>query len=212
MERKLTVGEIFGQLGMLLRDNSGIVLACIVGLTLLNLLLDRAGSNSGSTFFAGIASFFAQYMLTTKALDRLNLRESSGRVIAFWGINLLSNLGIILGFVLLIIPGLFLAARWTAANAALLAEDEGVTSALGRSWAMTAPSTWPIVGALLVLFVPACVVGFGIGIALYAISPVVGTLVMYVCLFGAVILSWLMGVAIYSLLQSKTEVLAEVFA
>jgi len=87
--------------------------------------------------------------LIVMVLTGLGLRDGNAVLAAFFGINLLAGLGIILGMILLIVPGLILAARWSAANAALLAEGDGVNAALGRSWHMTGPSLWPIIGVQL---------------------------------------------------------------
>ncbi len=212
MDRKLTVAEIFGEIARLANANAGIVVACVFGLAILNVVLDHVMPGNSSTLPANLANLGAQYGLITLVLTGLGLREGNARFGAFFGINFLAGLGILLGIVLLVVPGLFLAARWSAANAALLAEGEGVNAALGRSWDMTAASVWPIVGVQLVIFVPALVIGFGAMFTLDTLMPIVGSAIMYVALFAATTLSWLAGVAIYTLLRPATDELAEVFA
>jgi hypothetical protein len=212
MERRLTVAEIFGETGRLANDNAGMVVACVFGLTLLNVVLDIVMPGNASTLPATLANLGAQYGLITLVLTGRGLREGTAGFGAFFGINFLAGLGIMLGIVLLVVPGLFLAARWSAANAALLSEGEGVNAALGRSWDMTAASVWPIVGVQLVIFVPALVIGFGSMFALDTLMPVAGSAIMYLALFAASTLSWLAGVAIYTLLRPATDELAEVFA
>jgi hypothetical protein len=54
-----------------------------------------------------------------------------------FGIGFLSNLGIVLGLVLLIVPGLILWARWSAAAPAGVAEDRGVGESMDRSARLT---------------------------------------------------------------------------
>ena len=213
-EQILTVGEIFARLGDVLRENIGPLAGCVVGLTAVNVALDSISTGTGTTLPAGIASLAAQYYLTASSLERLGLREPGGRnrFGAFWGLNILSGLGILLGYIVLILPGLYLSARWVAASAALLTEDEGVNNAMGRSWEITQPSVWPIIGALLVIFVPACLAGFGLAFLFQAWLPVVGSVLMYVFITSALTISWLAGVAIYSLLKPGVSQLAEVFA
>jgi hypothetical protein len=171
-------------------------------------------SGRGAPFVAGIASLAAQYYLTAGALERLGLREPGGRnrFGAFWGLNILSGLGIALGFLFLILPGIYLSARWAVASVVLLAEDDTVSVALGESWAVTRPNLWAIIATLLVIFVPACLLAFGISIPLYSREPMLAQLILYVFLFAAFVTSWLTAVAIYSLLRPSHEQLAEVFA
>lgn len=213
-ERILTVGEIFARLSDLLRENLGPVAGCVVGLTAANIALDSISTGAGATLPAGIASLAAQYYLTASSIERLGLREPGGRnrFGAFWGLNILSGLGILLGYVVLILPGIYLSARWVAASAALLAQDGSVNDALGESWAITKPSLWPIIGTLLVIFLPAGVIGFGLSLLFQTSLPVVGSLILYVFMFSAFAASWLAGVAIYSLLKPGVSRLAEVFA
>lgn len=212
MDRKLTVAEILGEAMRLGSANAGIAIACIFGLTTLNVVLDRLMPGNASTLPATFANLGAEYALIIMALTGLGLRGGNAGFGAFFGINFLAGLGILLGMILLIVPGLILAARWSAANAALLAEGEGVNAALSRSWDMTRPSLWPIIGTQLVIFVPALVIAFSALFALNAAMPIAANAVMYLVLFAASTLSWLAGVAIYALLRPATDELAEVFA
>ncbi|WP_034157953.1 hypothetical protein [Sphingomonas sp. ERG5] len=213
MDEALTVRDIFTRLGELVRENAGLAAGCVVGLVAVNLALDLTIGDAGA-LPAGIASLVAQYVLVRTALDRRGLRDAAGRngIGAFWGVNLLSGLGILLGYVLLIVPGVFLTVRWSVASAALLAEDQSVSGALGESWALTRPSLWPILAALLVIFVPAGVVGIGIFVLLIELQPLLSSLILYVLLFSAFVSSWLLSVALYSLLRPGQGHLSEIFA
>lgn len=214
MEKTLTVGDIFTRLREILGENLAPLVGCIAGLTAANVALDYLSTGAGTTLPAGIASLAAQYYLTASSLERLGLREAGGRnrFGAFWGLNIVSGLGILLGYLVLIVPGLYLSARWVAASAALLGEDGSVNGAMGESWEITRASTWPIVGTLLVIFVPACLAGFGLAFLLETLLPIVASLLMYVFLSSALAVSWLTGVAVYSLLKPGMSQLQEVFA
>lgn len=213
-EQIVAAGEIFARLGDILRDNIGPVAGCVVGLTAANVTLDAISTGTGGTIPAGIASLAAQYYLTASSLERLGLRAPGGRnrFGAFWGLNILSGLGILLGYLVLILPGLYLSARWVAASAALLAQDGRVNDALGESWTITKPSLWPIIGTLLVIFVPALIIGIGLNLLFETSLPLVGSAILYLFMSGALAVSWLAGVAIYSLLKPGVSQLAEVFA
>jgi hypothetical protein len=107
---------------------------------------------------ASLAGFVAQYWLTRRALDRHGLRHGRGVVALYFGMCLASGLGIVLGLVLLILPGLWLAARWIAAGPVLFCEDVGAIDALRRSASLTEGRVLPIMIALVLASVPVLLV------------------------------------------------------
>ena len=69
---------------------------------------------------------------------------------------LLSALGIALGLILLVIPGVFLAVRWfVAAQVAVIERAGGAPAALGRSSELVKGSWWRVLGILVLLVVVA---------------------------------------------------------
>jgi hypothetical protein len=212
MERSITVGDIFAETSRLFSENAGLALGSIVGLTVINMLIDLARPASGATSLNAFVSLGLQYWLIRQTLERRNMLDGRAGFGAFFGVNFLSGLAILIGLVLLIIPGVYLLARWSAADAALLTEGEGVTAALGKSWKMTAPHLWSIIGALLVVYVPAFGLGVGLTIAMGDTMPIVTSAITNTLIFTGSVLAWLIGVAIYTLLRPATDTLAEVFA
>ena len=210
----LTVSAIFARLGEVIGENKAELAVCVVGLAAANILLDEFASESASGIPAAIASVAAQYHLIRTALVRRQLynRVNGSGFWSFIGVNIMSGIAITLGLILLIIPGLYLNARWSAASAGVLAEDQTASGALSDSWAMTERSVWPILGIALVIFVPMIVFAGGISYLLDEVQPMLSSIITYLALFGAFAVSWLSGVAIYSLLRSRVDDLAEVFA
>ena len=84
--------------------------------------------------------------------------------------------------------------------------------ALGASWNLTRNSAWPVAAMLLVIFVPAGLVGLGLHQLILPLAPIAAMAILYVLMFSAVALSWLAGVAVYSLARPGPDHLAEVFA
>lgn len=66
------------------------------------------------------------------------------RVLPLFALGLLSSLGIMLGLLLFIIPGIILATRWATAAPVLVAERTGVFDALGRSAELAQNNRWRI--------------------------------------------------------------------
>lgn len=60
---------------------------------------------------------------------------------------------LMIGFVLFVIPGVYLWVRWSVATPALVAEREGALAALGRSRALTRGAWWPVFGLQLVVLI-----------------------------------------------------------
>jgi len=86
-------------------------------------------------------------------------------------VSILVYLGVMVGFVLLIVPGLWLAAYWSVYLPALLVEGRGF-GAMGRSAQLTQGYRWPIIGAgilvLLVVYVLSVISGLVAGYGLMA--------------------------------------------
>lgn len=64
--------------------------------------------------------------------------------------SLLAALGIAGGFLLLIVPGVFLAVRWSVFAPAIVLEGLGPRAALGRSFALVRGSSWVVLAIVLV--------------------------------------------------------------
>lgn len=69
------------------------------------------------------------------------------------GLSILWALGVGLGFILLIVPGIILLMMWAVAVPALVVERQGVFAAFSRSVELTKGSRWKIFGLSLVLLV-----------------------------------------------------------
>ncbi|CAN5516136.1 hypothetical protein BH10PSE14_BH10PSE14_23830 [soil metagenome] len=211
MERSITVGDIFAETSRLFSENAALALAIIAGLTILNVVIDQLPA-SGAAMLGVIASIGLQYWLIRQTLGRREMLDGRAGFPSFFGVNLLSGLAILLGFLALIVPGVFLLARWSAADGALLSEGEGISAALGRSWHITAPHVWPIAGALLIVYGPAFGIGIGVPIMMGDTIPIMISGMTNLLIFTGSVFSWLMGLAIYALLRPGTDALADVFA
>jgi hypothetical protein len=125
--------------------------------------LGRAGVIGFEIFSAVMAVVLA--MLTQGALVRATTAYSEGLKASFgesamaglaaapplFLLGLLSALGIGLGFVLLLVPGVILYIMWSVAAPALVEERLGPIQALGRSRDLTRGARWKILGLTLVV-------------------------------------------------------------
>lgn len=199
------------------------------GLLISSGVLGSAGTfNSILNLPLGVISLIGNLAMTWAALAIMGGKSVSigqsvqkgGRY--FWpavGISILSSLGIGLGLVLLIVPGLILATMWCVALPAYIDRDNGVSEALSRSAALTKGSRWPIFAIIIVLWIAYLVPLFLIGL-LAAIIPGTDYLLDVVILPLAISAMTLAGgvgyPAIYRELRYRgggtTDQTAEVFA
>ena len=72
-----------------------------------------------------------------------------------------------IGFVLVLVPGIFLAVSFAVFTAALMIERLGPMESLGRSWRLVSGERWRLLGAGLLMIIIS-VIGFGIiGLVVY---------------------------------------------
>ena len=88
-------------------------------------------------------------------------------------VSILGGIGIGVGFVLCIVPGLFLLTFWSVVAPVTVIERPGVFSAFGRSWELVRGYAWPVFGTIVLVFllvVAASVAAALIGLALGDVS------------------------------------------
>jgi hypothetical protein len=79
------------------------------------------------------------------------------------GFGILAGIGIAIGFVLIIIPGLILLTFWSVGAPAIVVEGAGPIDAFGRSWRLVRGEAWSVFGVLLLVFLIVVVIGFVLG-------------------------------------------------
>lgn len=83
-------------------------------------------------------------------------RPVSPGLSGFWpylGLAIVSGLGTSLALILLIIPGIIVMIRWSAANGFLIGSDKAIVDSLSASWEATRGHSWPIFFAGLIVLV-----------------------------------------------------------
>ncbi|HJP65287.1 MAG TPA: glycerophosphoryl diester phosphodiesterase membrane domain-containing protein [Actinomycetota bacterium] len=74
-------------------------------------------------------------------------------------VSILVGLSVAIGFILLIIPGIFLLVKLSVAIPAVVVEDKRGREAMRRSWDLTATHFWHVFGVIIVAFLITAVVG-----------------------------------------------------
>lgn len=211
----VTTGAILGRTAALLRDGIVPLVTAVAGLTALGLAMDYLIGESGTlaTIASLMASVAAQLFITHRLLKSTGVAVGVIENKAFpalLGLVLLSGIATFAGLALLIVPGMILAVRWAIAVPLLVGERAGVIQALRESWRQTKGHGWPILGALLVVFLPAYLLVSGLFYAAYPDSPSEAlTIAAGILITTTSVIGWYLAVAIHGLIRRPA---AEIFA
>ncbi len=121
------------------------------------------------------------------------------------GLYILWFLGVGLGWLLLLVPGLIVMTMWSAAMPVLIGENIGVIAAFGRSRELTRGSRWSIFGTLFIFVIAIYAILFGIlgaiiGGGMMQISAQMN--VNPVTALAAILVGWLFSMLLNALLAS----------
>jgi hypothetical protein len=100
----------------------------------------------------------------------------------FWplvAVSILFGLGVAIGFILLIIPGLFLLVIWSVVAPVTVLEHPGVGSAFRRSRELVRGNGWNVFGVIVIVFVIVFVVSIAAGLATSGLGSVGRALVQW---------------------------------
>lgn len=194
------------------------LLGWTIGLIVAATASDQFDSSSATALPLSIMGVFAQTYIVTAALRvgldaaaQSAIRPQFGRV---FGISILTTLAIILGGLLLILPGVFLLLRWWIAVPVALDRDVGVSEAMRESWELTAPHWTSILGLLLVIlaFIAIPLTGlFFLGGLEEEIMSIPMSLAMNTVLYVGTMIGTVSTVAAYRTIYQPVAQLRQVF-
>jgi hypothetical protein len=132
----------------------------------------------------GLAFGAVFYIAGTRALTRdqseldslpseVFTRRIGRAFISAVGANIVVSIAITIGFVLFIVPGVYLMISFLFVIFAIGVEDERATDALRRSWELASGNRWSLLALGLIVGI-VTTVGSGIGSVFSVISPVAG--------------------------------------
>ena len=178
-------------------------------------LADVPGWEGPGVFASTAASLGLGYLLVVAMVEKGGLSEGNrARFWPYFGLGLLMSIGIGLASILLIVPGIFLWVRWSAAYGFLAAEGTGAAEAMTQSFDITRGIAWASFGALVIplaIFVFAVVsTGYLTWESEVPAWPVSLAANLAISLAG--LLTTGIGLAVYSLRRDRVQGLDEVFA
>lgn len=194
MERKLDVGGTLTRIFQTYGDQAGVLLPVAFCLYLLVAVVNALVAGSlilfPLSFAVGVvAATLYQGMVVGLVKDVQDGRRDSsvGELIdATWpvvlpliGAGLLAGIGIGIGMIFFIVPGLFLLTIWAVIAPAIVVEHRGAIEAFGRSRELVRGNGWQVFGVLFVVFVIVVVVGGVLGAIGVGISDTFGIRILF---------------------------------
>jgi hypothetical protein len=155
-----------------------------VGAAIIAALLGLAG---GIGLFLGwiinlIAAFLVQAALVKAVQDvrdgrvDLNLGETVSAVLPYLlpvaAASILAGIGISIGFILIIVPGLVLLTFWSLIVPSIIIGGEGVFGSFGKSWRTVRGYAWHVFGTYVLVFLILIVFNIVLGLVLLALPLV----------------------------------------
>jgi hypothetical protein len=166
------------------------------GLALASLLFGMA------IYIAAARAFTRQGSDSGTVTGSLFTRRIGWALLTAVGANIVVGIATFLGFVLLVIPGIFLMVSFAFVVFAIAVEDRRLIDSLRRSWALSRGNRWRLAGLLLLVGVVTGLVS-SIGSLATFVSPGIGQLVTFLVTAPLAILGY--GIIADAYLQLRDE-------
>jgi membrane-anchored glycerophosphoryl diester phosphodiesterase (GDPDase) len=153
-----------------------------------------------------VVGVFFSYHLLKVMVDRTGLRSRGDAdvFLPYFGLTVLYGLAIVVGLILLVIPALFLMARWSLAQPLVVARGDGVMKAFGQSWERTSGNDFPIIMAVLVLVMIPTAIAIAAGF-MFEKGDLAGIVVAQLAQSVGSLLGLCLGVALYGMIIGLPE-------
>jgi hypothetical protein len=176
MNAKLDTGRVFERIFEIYRDQFTLLIPAALVLFIPVAILTGVVQTGGgvlaaliSALIAVIATYWYQGMVVEAVRDILDGRRDhtlgslfSSAAPYIWpllGAGILAGIGITIGLILIIVPGLILLTIWAVIVPAIVIDRTGVMGSFGRSRELVRGSGWQVFGVIVVLFLLQIVVG-----------------------------------------------------
>jgi hypothetical protein len=208
--RTLSPGDIIGRAFGIYRDQFGVLLPAALVVFAINAVVGWVFNDGLLALVAAVVSLVLailyEGMVVQLVRDVQDGRRDSSVgelfssvspvLLPLIGVSILGGIGIGVGFVLCIVPGLVLLTFWSVVAPVTVIERPGVFSAFGRSWELVRGYAWPVFGTIVLVFL--LVVAASIAAALIGLA--LGDV-------GRAILSWIFNALTQPVAALTTSVL-----
>lgn len=192
MPRKLDVGTVLSRTFEIYKDQFTLLipaaLVVFVPVAIINALLGATGSvivipitiaigAIAGSLFSGMIVNAVRDMLDGRRDETIGslLRSAAPVIGPLILASILAGIGLLIGFILLVIPFFFLLTFWAVVAPVIVVERPGVIPAFRRSMELVKGHGWQVFGVLVVFFLISIVAGGILGAAFAAVDPAVGS-------------------------------------
>ena len=198
----MSAGDILSRTFALVRLVPVPAALAFVLMTAVGMLIDSGtvmgGGADALNLFLSCLILVLQFWIVRALLEDLRLPlPERPRFPVFFLAGIVTTLGIMLGLVLLILPGIVLFVRWSLTVPIILGGDRGVFDSIGDSWRATSGSSWPIFLVWAAIYGPGtAIAALGLFPSMVA-DPMLGAAIFNLGFNAALIVGWYASVAIY---------------
>jgi hypothetical protein len=211
-------GDVITQCTEVIRSHLSLILVTLFLITAGYALLDLAPNKGAGGIPRLIVGVIAQYHFVEALLPEGAEATPGGKrkYRSLFVTGFLGGLGILIGGVLLILPGVYLMALWAIATPLVVAEGMNGIDALKASWHATSNARWPLFFVFLTciaaLAVPFFIFGFGTAALNLKQDRLALSFARHFLVSLWTVGGWILGVGIYRCLKPSLGGLAGVFA
>lgn len=198
---RIEVGRVIGEAFDLYKRAAAALLGTAVVVFVISGVIEGLLRDEGSVWLSLLATavnlaavaiytgFVVKVVEDVRADGRLDrgvgdlISSASHSILALIVNGILRGFGIAIGFVLLIVPGLYLLTIWSVTAPAIVAERRGAIEAFGRSFDLVRGQGWPVFGSILVAWLLVIALAIVLSVVGAAIAGAVGAII------GAIIAS-----------------------
>ena len=217
--RKIRFDEILAEFVGMAQRQWALLAIYVAAVAVIDTVITLTFPASAANFASGLISLGAGFAFDVTVMRREGLVSPDAGPPSFgsyFGASFLAGLGIILGFICLIVPGFFLLARWSVSSQFVIGEGMSASHALEASRDATRASVWTIAGFYFAALVAGLAAIVGAAAVFELLRASTGSLIAEFGeqLVGAAFqgLGLVVAIALFRLLRGQTGELIDVFA
>ncbi|HEX3434791.1 MAG TPA: YciC family protein [Solirubrobacteraceae bacterium] len=181
MAQRLDVGGVIRRVFDIYVEQASVLLPASAGVFVITGIVSAllVAASSGLAIVALLLSLIATTLFTGMVVELVSdlqdgrrdhsagqlLRSATPVLGQLILVGIVAGIGVVIGFVLIIVPGLILITIWSVAAPVVVLERPGVFAALGRSRELVSGNGWQVFGVIFVLFFLVLFVSAGVEIA-----------------------------------------------
>lgn len=197
MQQQIRVGAVIGRIWEIYRQQTVVLIGTalvLFGLEFIVLLLIPSATIAIAILFWALSILY-QGMVVKLVQDVQDgqrqhsvgdlLRSVEPVLLKLMAVSVLFAVGVAIGFLLLIIPGLILLVFWCVVAPVTVLERPGVFAAFGRSRELVRGHAWTVFGVIVVVSLTVIIISVAVGLATSSLGSV-----------GQALVQWLVSAAV----------------